>query len=152
MTGGIQRPRRGIVWNFDYICSVTSEQPRYLKKAQCIISQYGNYTIKDLDNMQLNGINTQGENIADNGGIKEAYRAYSELPYIHTSLSLALLDTLGLLTPFLSQDSWVSQHGTESRLPGLNYTPRQLFWVSLKNPPQMTLGSFLAVHSRPTCR
>ena len=38
---------------------VTSQQPRYLKKAQCIISQYGNYTIKDLDNMQLNGINTQ---------------------------------------------------------------------------------------------
>merc|ERR550525_1247151 len=53
---------------------------RDLKKAQCIISQYGNYTIKALDNMKLNGINTQGENIADNGGIKEAYRAYSELP------------------------------------------------------------------------
>ena len=87
MTGGIQRPRRGIVWNFDYVCSVTSEQPRDLKKAQCIISQYGNYTIKDLDNMQLNGINTQGENIADNGGIKEAYRAYSELHIFFSSLA-----------------------------------------------------------------
>ncbi len=50
----------------------------YLEKAKCIIQQYGNYSIEHL-NLTLNGINTQGENIADNGGIKEAYRAYSKL-------------------------------------------------------------------------
>lgn len=57
--------------------------------------------------MQLNGINTQGENIADNGGIKEAYLAYSKL-----------LTRLG---------------NEEPKLPGINLTGRQLFWVSAAN-------------------
>ena len=54
-----------------------STKASYLRKASCIIEQYGAYKIPHLG-LPLNGINTQGENIADNGGIKEAYRAYSE--------------------------------------------------------------------------
>ena len=49
---------------------------KFLNKTNCIIQQYGNYTVKELGDLNLNGITTQGENIADNGGIKEAYRAY----------------------------------------------------------------------------
>ncbi|BET02258.1 Peptidase family M13 [Nesidiocoris tenuis] len=76
---------------------------KYLEKAKCIIEQYGNFTDTQV-NMKLNGINTQGENIADNGGIKEAYRAYVK---------------------------WATANGEEARLPGLQqFTPRQLFWVS----------------------
>jgi hypothetical protein len=37
------------------------------------IDQYGNYIVKDVA-MHINGISTEGENIADNGGIKEAFR------------------------------------------------------------------------------
>ena len=47
----------------------------YEKRAQCIIDQYGNFTAEQVG-LNLNGINTQGENIADNGGIKESYGGY----------------------------------------------------------------------------
>lgn len=80
-------------------------QKKFLKKAECIIHQYGNYSAPEV-NLNLNGINTQGENIADNGGIKEAYFAYLE---------------------------WVKHFGEEQRLPSLPYSPKQLFWLSAAN-------------------
>jgi len=55
------------------------------------------------ETLNLNGINAQGENIADNGGIKEALRTYNRI---------------------------AEKHGVEPILPGLTYSPRQLFWIS----------------------
>ncbi|XP_058790780.1 neprilysin-2-like [Phymastichus coffea] len=72
----------------------------YLNRTQCVVQQYSNYTVNGL---KLNGNNTRGENIADIGGIKEAYFAYEE---------------------------YEKTHGEESGLPALPYSPRQLFWIS----------------------
>ncbi|XP_050064129.1 neprilysin-2-like isoform X3 [Aphis gossypii] len=78
----------------------------FLEKVMCIIKQYGNYTSQEVG-LKVNGINTQGENIADNGGLKQAYNAYKV---------------------------WSERHGVEPRLPGLqDYTPEQMFWVSAAN-------------------
>jgi len=75
---------------------------KYRARAQCIIDQYSNYTVKEVG-LKINGINTQGENIADNGGIKQAFRAYL---------------------------TYVQRNGPELLLPGLKYSPEQLFWIS----------------------
>jgi len=76
----------------------------FLEKAQCVIDEYSSYTMMvNNETLSVNGITTQGENIADIGGYKESYRAYIRL---------------------------TAKHGEEPRLPGLPFTPRQLFWMS----------------------
>lgn len=74
-------------------------------KAECIQSQYGNYTVKEA-NMNLNGKLTLGENIADNGGIRESYVAYRKLV----------------------QDKHKGKE--EQKLPGLELNPDQLFFLN----------------------
>lgn len=74
----------------------------FLKRAQCFIYQYGNYTVEEVG-LKLDSYKTQEENIADTEGIKIAYLAYMR---------------------------WVKNHGPESLFRGLNYTPSQLFWIS----------------------
>ena len=46
---------------------------KFEHKAQCIEKQYSSYVLEQI-NMQINGKSTKGENIADNGGLKQAYR------------------------------------------------------------------------------
>ena len=43
---------------------------RFRSQAQCIVDQYSAYKLPGID-LPINGKMTQGENIADNGGLKQ---------------------------------------------------------------------------------
>lgn len=76
---------------------------RFTEKANCIVDQYNNFK---LNGKSMNGRQTLGENIADNGGLKAAYHSYLNVMQKAT----LPLDTLPL--------------------PGVNLTHKQLFFVS----------------------
>ena len=53
--------------------------------------------------LQMNGVTTQGENMADNGGMRQAFLAYKK---------------------------YVADSGPDQRLPGLQqFSPEQLFFI-----------------------
>ncbi|XP_076757431.1 neprilysin-1 isoform X2 [Xylocopa sonorina] len=82
----------------------------FRERAQCIVDQYSRYKLQEVD-LYINGRMTQGENIADNGGLKQSFRAYKK---------------------------WVSAHGEEPLLPGVALTHDQLFFL---NYAQIWCGS-----------
>lgn len=74
---------------------------RFKERTACLAKQYAEYKI---NGKALNGKQTMGENIADNGGLKAAYRAFL------SSRNVTEADQLPL--------------------PGLNLSHRQMFFVS----------------------
>lgn len=98
----------------------------FKQKAKCVIDQYSNFTDSQTG-LNLNGINTQGENVADIGGVKEAYLAYQRS---------------------------VKLQGSEETLPGLNFSPNQLFfitfaqtWCAVDRPETLKKTILTDVHS-----
>lgn len=91
----------------------------YTDRARCVLRQYGDFAVAEAGRgdggggggggpARVDGLHTLGENIADNGGVMLAYRAYRRW-------------TAGRRAP-------------EPRLPGLHrYTPRQMFWIGAAN-------------------
>lgn len=98
----------------------------YVNRTNCFVKQYGSYYVPEVKEYvrlkwrkctfcpivtfsftQVNGEQTLGENIADNGGLREAYHAYR---------------------------LYVRQSGKEMQLPGFeDYTHDQLFFMSFGN-------------------
>ncbi|XP_030842476.1 neprilysin-1 [Strongylocentrotus purpuratus] len=99
------------------------------EKKQCLIDQYSNFSsVVDGVRIHLDGALTQGENIADNGGLKQSFEAYRR---------------------------WVKRRGEEEpELPGLGLSNDQLFflnfgqiWCSLYRPE--ALKEILANSAHP---
>ncbi|XP_054857927.1 membrane metallo-endopeptidase-like 1 isoform X2 [Eublepharis macularius] len=84
----------------------------FKEQSRCMIYQYGNYTWELAGGQNVSGISTLGENIADNGGVRQAYKAYLK---------------------------WVEREGKEPSLPGLDLTHEQLFFL---NFAQVWCGSY----------
>ncbi|XP_037031520.1 neprilysin-2-like [Bradysia coprophila] len=78
-------------------------QQIYNRKARCYEKQYYNFKHPSIDNLTVNGTLTLNENIADNVGIKAAYAAYQK---------------------------FVNETGAGLKLPNLNFTADQLFWIA----------------------
>lgn len=64
----------------------------FRERAQCIIDQYSRYKIDEVG-LYINGRMTQGENIADNGGLKQAFRVCTNfvIMILYTAVSLKVI-------------------------------------------------------------
>ncbi|CAH2248424.1 endothelin-converting enzyme 2 [Pelobates cultripes] len=96
----------------------------FKNRTECMVDQYNSYSI---NGEKVNGRQTLGENIADNGGLKAAYHAYK---------------------------SWLQKYGEEKRLPGVVLTNHQLFfvgfaqvWCSVRTPESSHEGLVTDPHS-----
>lgn len=50
---------------------------KFKERTKCVIEQYSNFKPEQVD-LNLNGVNGQGENIADIVGFKLGYKAYGK--------------------------------------------------------------------------
>ena len=97
---------------------------KFKDRKKCFVEQYSRY---EIFGHRVNGNLTLGENLADNGGLKTSYQAYKNT---------------------------VAMEGTQSNLPGLDYTPDQLFfiafaqlWCSHFTPEYITTSLLTNPHS-----
>lgn len=93
----------------------------FYEKAQCMIDQYSQYVLPQIK-VPIDGYLTQGENIADNGGLKESFRAYQAWLNQNPQADECL--------PGKVAYNWVYNIRTLLALQGLNLTAKQLFFLN----------------------
>ncbi|KAM7160896.1 endothelin-converting enzyme 2 [Macrochelys suwanniensis] len=96
----------------------------FKNRTECMMEQYNKYMV---NGEHVNGKQTLGENIADNGGLKTAYNAYK---------------------------AWLQKNGEEKHLPAVGLTNNQLFfvgfaqvWCSVRTPESSHEGLVTDPHS-----
>lgn len=75
---------------------------KFYQRASCMLDQYGEYKVDEVG-LNINPVNTLGENIADNAGIKIAYQAYKK---------------------------WAEKNEEQVTVPYVNLTHDQLFFLN----------------------
>lgn len=104
ITHGFDDNGRNFNQNGDLVDWWTPDSAKQFKDlSQCMVYQYGNYSWDLAGGQHLSGVTTLGENIADNGGIRQAYKAYQ---------------------------NFVQKNGNEKRLPGIDLDHNQLFFLN----------------------
>uniref|UniRef100_A0A4W6FNM5 Membrane metalloendopeptidase like 1 n=1 Tax=Lates calcarifer TaxID=8187 RepID=A0A4W6FNM5_LATCA len=93
----------------------------FKEQSQCMVQQYGNFNWKLAGGQNVSGISTLGENIADNGGVRQAYKAYLK---------------------------WVEMQGEEPCLPGLDMDHKQLFFLNFAQVSENNEGNVLFQQTR----
>uniref|UniRef100_A0A3P9N4F1 Neprilysin n=1 Tax=Poecilia reticulata TaxID=8081 RepID=A0A3P9N4F1_POERE len=100
---------------------------KFLELSKCLADQYSNFSWDLANGLHLNGNKTLGENIADNGGIRQAYQAYKK---------------------------FVERNGEELPLPGIDLSHDQLFflnfaqiWCGSYRPQQAVISIKMDIHS-----
>ncbi|GFQ81234.1 neprilysin-11, partial [Trichonephila clavata] len=76
---------------------------KFWMKAKCFVEQYNRYVIDAVEEKNVDGQRTLHENIADSTGLKKAFMSYQK---------------------------YVKENGKEPKLPGMEFTNQQLFFIS----------------------